>query len=100
MSDPTNLMLASIEDELQKQIARLNETNTSPFYEMLTYHMGWTGEGAGRETTGKRLRPLLLLLVDASCRANWLHALPAAAAVELAHNFSLIHDDIQDNSDI
>jgi geranylgeranyl diphosphate synthase type I len=41
-----------------------------------------------------------LLLVTLSCNQEWLHALPAAAAIELVHNFSLIHDDIQDNSPI
>jgi geranylgeranyl diphosphate synthase type I len=66
---------------------------------MLTYHMGWTGEGAGPEATGKRIRPLLVLLTSASCGADWQSALPAAAAVELVHNFSLVHDDIEDNSD-
>ena len=65
---------------------------------MLTYHMGWTGEGAGPEATGKRIRPLLVLLTSSACGANWQFALPAAAAIELVHNFSLVHDDIQDNS--
>jgi geranylgeranyl diphosphate synthase type I len=41
----------------------------------------------------------MLLLCTASCGADWKRALPAAAAVELVHNFSLVHDDIQDNSD-
>ena len=62
--------------------------------------MGWTGEGAGPEATGKRIRPLLVLLCTAACGADWNSALPAAAAIELVHNFSLVHDDIQDNSDI
>ena len=61
--------------------------------------MGWTGEGAGPDATGKRIRPLILLLVVASHKSAWLHASPAAAAIELVHNFSLVHDDIQDNSD-
>ncbi len=65
---------------------------------MLTYHMGWTGEGAGPEATGKRIRPLLVLLTSASAGGDWQSAVPAAAAVELLHNFSLVHDDIQDNS--
>jgi geranylgeranyl diphosphate synthase type I len=65
---------------------------------MLTYHMGWTGEGAGPEATGKRIRPLLMLLCASACGASWQLALPGAAAVELVHNFSLVHDDIQDNS--
>ena len=92
-------MLPAIESELQRQVARLDEPLTRPFYEMLTYHMGWTGEGAGPDVTGKRIRPLLVLLVITSYEMKWLHALSATAAIELIHNFSLVHDDIQDNSD-
>ena len=92
-------MLPAIEEELQHQVSRLDEPRTRPFYDMLTYHMGWTGEGAGPEATGKRIRPLMVLLTVAACEAFWLHAVPAAAAVELVHNFSLVHDDIQDNSE-
>jgi geranylgeranyl diphosphate synthase type I len=89
----------AIELELQRQIARLDKPHTRLFHEMLTYHMGWTGEGSGSAAQGKRIRPLLLLLTCAACGADWHTALPAAASVELVHNFSLIHDDIQDNSD-
>jgi geranylgeranyl diphosphate synthase type I len=92
-------LLSAIESELQRQSARLDAPRTEPFHQMVTYHMGWTGEGAGPEATGKRIRPLLVLLSCASCGALWEPALPAAAAVELVHNFSLVHDDIQDNSD-
>jgi geranylgeranyl diphosphate synthase type I len=93
------MMLPEIEKELQAQVGRLNQKDSHSFYEMLTYHMGWTGEGAGAEATGKRIRPLMVLLAAASCGADWRSALPAAAAVELVHNFSLVHDDVQDNSD-
>jgi geranylgeranyl diphosphate synthase type I len=97
-------LLPYIEGELQRQVARLDSPRTKPFHEMLTYHMGWTGEGAGPEATGKRIRPLMVLLCAAACEpasngTTWQSALPAAAAVELVHNFSLVHDDIQDNSD-
>ena len=92
------VMLPEIETELQRQAARLDATNLRPFHEMLTYHMGWTGEGAGKEATGKRIRPLTVLLAAASAGGDWKPALPAAAAVELVHNFSLVHDDVQDNS--
>ncbi len=95
----TKTLLSHIELELQKQVSRLDSPRTKPFYEMITYHMGWAGEDAGPEATGKRIRPLLLLLCTAACGADWQAALPAAAAVELVHNFSLVHDDIQDNSD-
>ncbi|HEY9152618.1 MAG TPA: polyprenyl synthetase family protein [Anaerolineales bacterium] len=95
----TEIMLPVIESELKHQVARLDEPSLRPFHEMLTYHMGWTGEGAGSEATGKRLRPLIVLLVTASYISKWLRAASAAAAIELVHNFSLVHDDIQDNSD-
>ena len=94
----TKELVSAIEAELQKQVSRLDAPRTKPFHEMLTYHMGWTGDGAGPEATGKRIRPLLVLLCTSACRANWQFALPAAAAIELVHNFSLVHDDIQDNS--
>lgn len=95
----TESMRPAIETELQRQIARLDEPHTRPFYNMLTYHMGWTGEGAGPEASGKRIRPLMVLLIVKAANREWLRAVPAAAAVELVHNFSLVHDDIQDNSD-
>jgi Geranylgeranyl pyrophosphate synthase len=91
-------LLPHIELELQKQVARLDQPRTKPFHEMLTYHMGWTGEGAGPEATGKRIRPLLVLLCASACGTDWQSALPASAAIELVHNFSLVHDDIEDNS--
>src|SRR6266498_4799068 len=105
----SKLLLSQIELELQRQISRLDTPRTKAFHEMLTYHMGWTGEGAGPEATGKRIRPLLLLLCESACSfassgaeglvETWQSALPGSAAVELVHNFSLVHDDIQDNSD-
>ena len=95
----TKALLSQIEQELQRQVSRLDQPRNKPFHEMLTYHMGWTGEGAGPEATGKRIRPLMVLLCAAACGADWQPALPSAAAVELVHNFSLVHDDIQDNSD-
>jgi geranylgeranyl diphosphate synthase type I len=102
-------MLDAIEVELKRQVSRLDEPRTKVFHEMLTYHMGWTGEGAGAQATGKRIRPLITLLSVASINnkedgkrtdINWLHAVSIAAAIELVHNFSLVHDDIQDNSEL
>ncbi len=67
----------------------------------MRYHLGWEdsrGRAAG-EGSGKMLRPALCLL---SCRAaggRWERAVPAAAALELLHNFTLIHDDIEDASE-
>lgn len=67
---------------------------------MIRYHLGWVDESGqpARVYAGKHLRPLLLLLSTDAAGGQWRQALPAAAAVELLHNFSLIHDDIEDNS--
>jgi geranylgeranyl diphosphate synthase type I len=69
-------------------------------YGLMRYHLGWEDRQGrpARGSGGKMLRPLLCL---ASCEAvggDIERALPAAAALELLHNFSLIHDDIEDGS--
>lgn len=94
----TNEIRSEIEDTLKETVAVHLPADYPNFIEMITYHMGWTGNGAGPKTQGKRIRPLLLLLSTGACGGNWHTALPAAAAVEILHNYTLIHDDIQDQS--
>ncbi len=74
---------------------------TDEFYGMLHYHLGWVDEKLQplHKTGGKLLRPVFTMLTCQACGASHEKALTAAAAVELVHNFTLIHDDIQDNSD-
>lgn len=93
-------LIAAIENELHKSIDDQSESDLGDYQSILAYHLGWEGEGAGPETRGKRIRPLIVLLTCEAAGGDWQNALPAAAAVELVHNFSLIHDDIQDNSPI
>ncbi len=69
-------------------------------YSMLRYHMGWA-DAQGNDvdspsSQGKALRPTLCLFACEALGDGWRRGLPAAAALELVHNFSLIHDDIQD----
>jgi len=69
-----------------------------PLYDTLRYHMGWTDEH-GRPASfsgGKGLRPALCLLSCEAAGGLPERALPAAVALEFVHNFSLIHDDVQD----
>ncbi len=96
----TQLLVSAIENELHKSIDDQSESDLGDYYSILAYHLGWEGEDAGLETRGKRVRPLIVLLTCEAAGGDWQNALPAAAAVELVHNFSLIHDDIQDNSPI
>jgi geranylgeranyl diphosphate synthase type I len=90
--------LPAIENELQQTVSQVERPGLEMMHFMLAYHMGWEGDGAGPEARGKRIRPLLVLLCCASGGVDWRVALPAAAAAELVHNFSLVHDDIQDQS--
>jgi geranylgeranyl diphosphate synthase type I len=92
------LLLPAIEKELRIAVDQIDKSTYSNLYSMMAYHMGWEGENAGREARGKRIRSLLVLLTCFAAGEDWSRALPAAVAVELVHNFSLIHDDIQDHS--
>jgi geranylgeranyl diphosphate synthase type I len=96
----------AVDDEMRSVIG----ADDALLYQLIRYHMGWE-DAEGRPipgTRGKGLRPLLCMLAwegtapgaDADGRSYSAlrdsPALPAAAAIELIHNFSLIHDDIQD----
>jgi geranylgeranyl diphosphate synthase type I len=67
---------------------------------MMRYHLGWLDEDLNpvQAPAGKRMRPVLCMLVCEAVGGQVEHAIPAAAAIELVHNFSLIHDDIEDES--
>ena len=49
---------------------------------------------------GKRIRPLLLLMASESISGSFKDSLDAAYAVELFHNFTLLHDDIMDDAPV
>lgn len=93
--DLTGKMRASIETDLRSTLASIRAWIDPSIEEMISYHVGWAD---GEQSSGKRIRPLLVLLCCQAAGGNWQQALPAASAVEWIHNFSLIHDDIQDQS--
>jgi geranylgeranyl diphosphate synthase type I len=92
------IYLDAIEDRLKQAVNRANTFGDTRLHDMLAYHMGWKITHRTPEVRGKRIRPLLLLLSCSAAGGDWVHALPGATAVELVHNFSLIHDDIEDHS--
>ena len=85
-------LIADTEGEIVS-LVRDRDPSTHGLYEMVRYHLALDGSGA---SGGKRMRPLLGLLAYASITGDHQRALPGAAAVELGHNFSLVHDDIED----
>jgi geranylgeranyl diphosphate synthase type I len=85
-------LIADTEGEIFRLVGD-HDPSTAGAYEMIRYHLGLDRSGA---PAGKRMRPLLGLLAYASIAGDHAAALPGAAAVELGHNFSLVHDDIED----
>lgn len=68
---------------------------------MARYQLGWVDDRfapAGNVDQGKRLRPEIALLCCQAAGGRAELAAPLAAAIELLHNFTLVHDDIQDRS--
>jgi geranylgeranyl diphosphate synthase, type I len=71
---------------------------SSEISDMLLRHFGYGAYGPARR--GKRLRPQMVLRVALSENAPIEHALDAAVAVEIFHNYSLVHDDIEDRDEL
>ncbi len=88
--------LPALEDALREAVTPWQAHPAALLFDMVEHHFGWRDAAAKK---GKRVRPFLLLLVHEAAGGRWQQALPAAVAVELIHNFSLIHDDIQDRSE-
>jgi geranylgeranyl diphosphate synthase, type I len=95
----TQDLIEAVEEEMRGLLVA-DDPAVRPLYQMMRYHMGWaTAEFADdRVHGGKRLRPLVCLLCCEAAGGDARVAIPAAAAIEMLHNFTLVHDDIQDNS--
>src|SRR5690554_5725413 len=80
-----------INKEIEKRSARLSAMKPAGLYEPVSYSL---------EGGGKRLRPLLLLMAYNLFSEQVDDALPAAVAIEVFHNFTLLHDDIMDKASV
>ncbi len=91
--------LPMIESEM-RNVTRGEDDRLNLFYGMMHYHLGWADEHFHPLDlhAGKRIRPTICMMACEAVGGNPEDALPAAAALELLHNFSLIHDDIEDDS--
>ena len=79
-------ILFNIEQYIDNQF-KTNEPNS--LYEPIRYIMS---------LGGKRIRPLLCILASQLYKTDYQKVIPSAYAIELFHNFSLVHDDIMDNA--
>jgi geranylgeranyl diphosphate synthase, type I len=87
--------LDAFESYLEGAVERLDAS--SPTKGLVREHFAFGDPNAKR---GKRLRPRILIAAAESEGARAEDAFPAAAAVELLHNFSLVHDDIEDRDEL
>ncbi len=88
---PFNELLTSFEKEFKKELQSIQLSEPLNLYEPIAYSL---------QGGGKRMRPVLLLHAASlfSNRVDYLF--PAAFAIELFHNFTLLHDDIMDHAQI
>ena len=100
MSHDLSIYLEAIEREM-RTLLTVTEERVAPLYQMMQYHLGWLDRDFRplEASRGKRLRPIMCLLACEAVGGDWRSALPVAAAIELIHNFSLLHDDIEDESE-
>lgn len=108
VSSPTNT--SELDQRLDEWIARIFQTAEAdalvtrsadlPLYDLLRYHLGYLNVDLQPERVnpGKRIRSKLCTYSSLAAGGNLEPAIPVAAAIELLHNFTLIHDDIQDRS--
>ena len=94
-------MFTRYKSRIEDELAHAVPGSSGPDVQLLlNYHLGWVDRDGVRDTTGssqgKALRPTLCLFACEALTTDFDRALPSAAALELIHNFSLLHDDIQD----
>jgi geranylgeranyl diphosphate synthase type I len=91
--------LPRVEQTMRKALAS-PQLAEGTHYAMMRYHLGWLDEEfrPAQANMGKGIRPLLCLLSCAAVGGDPATVLSAAAALEMLHNFSLVHDDVEDNS--
>ena len=91
-------LLARYAPEVAECLESRAPAATSMTGRMAAYHMGWVDRDGRRDRAapGKLVRPSLCLWACAAAGAEPRLALPLACAVEWVHNFTLVHDDIQD----
>ncbi|MEI8165465.1 MAG: polyprenyl synthetase family protein [Chloroflexales bacterium] len=76
------------------------EARVARFYQMQEYHLGWRDQqlAPAECDPGKLIRPQLALLACQAAGGDPAQAVPLAAGLQLLHDFTLIHDDIEDDS--
>ena len=86
-----DISVAYFEAAFREEITKITLTTPHKLYEPIGYAL---------RIGGKRLRPALMLHAASLFSESVEHVLPAAMAIEIFHNFTLLHDDIMDQADL
>ena len=96
-ADPATALLHRARTLIEPAHRAALDTLPAETRHLVGYHTGWWDiAGTPRPPTGKALRPALALACARAAGGHDDQAIPAAVAVELAHDFTLIHDDVID----
>jgi len=98
LCDFINTTRPELEDKLKELVLNSLTKDLPELNDMLCHHFGWEKGVISPGIQGKRMRPMLVFLCTETAGGCWRDVMLPATAVEILHNFSLIHDDIQDNS--
>ena len=88
---------SDLSDVLEKELTVIVTSRDVPLYDMMAYHMGWQSAPGVDDSPMRqqRTRGVLCLLACRAFGGDYSSAIPAAAAVELVHSFTEVHDDVQ-----
>lgn len=98
----TEALMRQVVDEAENAAADTFQSADLPLYDVIRYHLGWVDEqfSTALADPGKRVRPMVCLLGTGAAGGVPEQAIPIAAGIEFLHNFTLMHDDIQDHSEL
>lgn len=98
MTDPAALLLERGRDLTEPAMRQAVDALPGSIRHIAGYHFGWWDQYGNPfdALSGKALRPTIVLMCAESAGGTAAEAVPPAVAVELVHNFSLIHDDVMD----
>ncbi len=98
-------LLGTIGTEIESEMraARREQRGVAPIlWEIVDYQFGWDlgpdQAALSKKVSGKKIRPVLMALVAQAISGSYRQTLPAGAALEFIHNFTLVHDDVMDQS--
>ena len=92
-------LVTRYQESLESTLKTTLEDRQHPLYHLIKYQMGWMDEDGARQfEPSLRLHPTLTLSICEALGGDTSKANPGAMAIEMLHQFTRVHDDIQDGT--